>query len=106
MFIVQQAHLLLLAVKHPRVPWPAKAVVGCAVAYLFSPIQLIPTFIPLVGQLDDLLVLFVGMKCLRKLAPESALAECEELAASWRAAQHLRWKHALHTRKPQSISAA
>ena len=104
-FIAQQAHILILAMKHTQVPWYAKVVAGCAVAYLFSPIQLIPTFIPLIGQLDDLFVLFVGMKCLRKLAPESAIAECEELAASWRLLQSARW-HALRARRQQSISAA
>jgi uncharacterized membrane protein YkvA (DUF1232 family) len=104
--IAQRAHILVLALRHPKVPWHAKMLVGCAVAYLFSPIQLIPTFIPVIGQLDDLFVLFVGMKCLRKLTPESVVAECEELAASWRVAQSVRWKNAIRTRKQQSISPA
>jgi len=63
--------------KHPSVPWPAKLVAGCAVGYLVSPIQLIPTFIPIIGQLDDLLILFLGMKLVYKLTPAEMIAECQ-----------------------------
>src|SRR5262249_29864119 len=62
--VLYQARILLHVLKNPVVPWYAKAVAGCAVAYVFSPVQLIPSFIPLIGQLDDLLVLFVGVKLL------------------------------------------
>jgi uncharacterized membrane protein YkvA (DUF1232 family) len=79
--LVRQTYLMVLAIKHPRVPWHAKLVAGCAVSYIFSPIQLIPTFIPLIGQLDDLFVLFVGMKLMRRFTPSEVLAECEEEAA-------------------------
>ena len=81
-FIVGQVRTLTLLLKHPLVPWPAKAAAGCAVAYLVSPIQLIPTFIPVIGQLDDLLVLFLGMKAVRKLTPAWLLKECEAQAIS------------------------
>ena len=80
--VMRQARILSLALRHPRVPWYAKLVAGCALGYLVSPIQLIPTFIPVVGQLDDILVLFAGMKLLRKLTPENVLAECEAQAGS------------------------
>ena len=49
---------------------------GCSVAYLLSPIQLIPTFIPLIGQLDDLLMLYAGMKLVTRLIPWFVLDEC------------------------------
>lgn len=75
--ILRQVHVLSLVLRHPHAPWHAKAVAGCAVAYLLSPIQLIPTFIPVVGQLDDLFVLFIGMKLVRKLTPAAILDECE-----------------------------
>lgn len=45
--------------------------------YLFSPIQLIPNFIPVIGQSDDLVVLIAGMKLLRILTPRPVVAECE-----------------------------
>ena len=80
--IVRHAHLLSLVLRHPNVPWLAKTVAGCAVAYLLSPIQLIPTFIPVVGQMDDLLVLFVGMKLVHKLTPATILEECEAKSGS------------------------
>jgi uncharacterized membrane protein YkvA (DUF1232 family) len=80
--VVRQVRILSLALKHPRVPWYGKLVAGCSVGYLVSPIQIIPTFIPIIGQLDDLFVLFVGMKLLRKLTSESILAECEARAKS------------------------
>jgi uncharacterized membrane protein YkvA (DUF1232 family) len=78
--LIHQTHVMVLAFKHPRVPWHAKMVAGFSVSYIFSPIQLIPTFIPLIGQMDDLLVLFMGMKLLRRFTPEDVLAECEEEA--------------------------
>jgi len=81
-YLVEQARILSLALRHSGVPWSAKLVAGCSIGYLVSPIQIIPTFIPVIGQLDDLFVLFVGMKLLRKLTPPGVLAECEERAKS------------------------
>lgn len=78
--VVCQARTLAFALKHPDVPWLAKAAAGCAAAYILSPIQLIPTFIPVIGQMDDLAALYLGMKALRKLTPAVVLAECEMLA--------------------------
>jgi|SRR5581483_8083515 len=75
--LIRQTHIMILVVKHPGVPWYARLVAGFSVSYIFSPIQLIPTFIPLIGQLDDLLILFVGMKFLRRFTPALVLAECE-----------------------------
>lgn len=74
--IVDQARLLTLLLRHPRVPWYAKAVAACTVGYLFSPVQLIPSFIPLIGQLDDVLVLHCGIKLLQKVTPPTVLTEC------------------------------
>lgn len=79
-FVLCQIRTLTLLLRHPQVPWHARLVAGCAVAYLVSPIQLIPTFIPVIGQMDDLLVLFLGMKLLRKLTPNKILVECEARA--------------------------
>lgn len=79
-FLLRQTRMLLLVVRHPDAGWLAKSVAGCTVGYLLSPIQLIPTFIPLIGQLDDLAVLFLGLKLLRMLTPASVLAECDAKA--------------------------
>lgn len=73
--VLTQAKTVVLIAKHPHSPWHAKCIAGCTVAYFFSPIQLIPSFIPVIGQMDDLFVVFVGMKMLRKLSPPEILAE-------------------------------
>ena len=64
-----------------RTPWYARLVAVCTAGYLFSPIQLIPSFIPVIGFLDDLLVLFLGAKLLQKITPADVLAECRQHAA-------------------------
>jgi uncharacterized membrane protein YkvA (DUF1232 family) len=72
-----QFRIIRRALRHPQVPWYAKVVAGCAVLYVFSPIQLIPNFIPIIGQTDDVLVVSLGIKFLRKCAPQDVLDECE-----------------------------
>ncbi len=59
-----------------------RIVAGCTIAYLVSPIQLIPNFIPVIGQMDDLLVLYVGLKLIRRLVPQSVLEEKMSLSVS------------------------
>jgi uncharacterized membrane protein YkvA (DUF1232 family) len=75
-----EAHVFYFAFKHPRTRWYAKLVAVCTAGYLLSPIQLIPSFIPVIGFLDDLLVLFLGVKLLQRITPSDVLAECRELA--------------------------
>ena len=53
---------------------------SCTAAYLFSPIQLIPSFIPVIGILDDLVVVFLGLKLLQRITPADVLTECRGLA--------------------------
>jgi uncharacterized membrane protein YkvA (DUF1232 family) len=62
---------------HPHSGAPAKVVAACSVAYLLSPIQIIPSFIPVIGQLDDLFVFYVAMRLTRRLAPPDVLRECQ-----------------------------
>lgn len=71
---------LYLAYRHPQVPWYAKLVVACVVAYAFSPIDLIPDFIPILGYLDDLLLLPAGIMPALRLIPPEVLAECRHTA--------------------------
>jgi uncharacterized membrane protein YkvA (DUF1232 family) len=76
----REAQVFYFAFKHPRAPWYAKLVAACSAGYLFSPIQLIPSFIPVLGFLDDFLVLFLGAKLMQRIIPSEVLTECRELA--------------------------
>lgn len=75
-----EALVLYFVFKHPRVPWFAKWVAACVAAYLLSPVQLIPSYIPVIGFLDDFLALFIGVKLLRRIIPKDVLAECRQRA--------------------------
>ena len=66
---------LYLAARDPRVPWYAKAVAACVAAYAFSPIDLIPDFIPVLGYLDDLIILPLGILLAVRLVPPDVMAE-------------------------------
>ena len=93
----KEAHVFYLAFKHPRVHWYARLVAICTASYLLSPIQFIPSFIPGIGFLDDLLVLFLGAKLLRKITPPDVWTECRELAekAKLRRGEEIGWAAAV-----------
>jgi uncharacterized membrane protein YkvA (DUF1232 family) len=78
--LVHQAWTLALLLKDRRAPLRARVAAGVTVAYLVSPIQLIPSFIPVIGQIDDVVVLYCGMKMIRRWAPVELIAECEAKA--------------------------
>jgi len=67
---------LYLAARDPRTPWYAKLLVAGIVAYAFSPIDLIPDFVPVIGYLDDLFLIPLGIVLAIKLVPHHVLAEC------------------------------
>lgn len=67
---------LYLAARHPGTPWYAKAFVAGVVAYAFSPIDLIPDFIPVLGYLDDLILVPLGIAIAIRMIPPAVLAEC------------------------------
>lgn len=67
---------LSLACRDPRVPWYAKLLAGLVVAYAVSPIDLIPDFIPVLGYLDDLILVPAGIVLVVRLIPEDVLADC------------------------------
>jgi uncharacterized membrane protein YkvA (DUF1232 family) len=71
---------LYLAARDPRTPWYAKLLVAGIVAYAFSPIDLIPDFVPVIGYLDDLVLLPIGIVLAIKLIPHQVLAECRARA--------------------------
>ena len=67
---------LYLAARDPRTPWYAKLFVAGIAAYAFSPIDLIPDFIPVIGYLDDLILVPLGIALAIRMVPASVLAEC------------------------------
>ncbi|MDN3018963.1 YkvA family protein [Paenibacillus sp. BSR1-1] len=76
----KQIFILYYACKDKRVPWYAKLFTACVVAYAFSPIDLIPDFIPILGYLDDVILLPLGILLALKMIPKNVLAECEAKA--------------------------
>ena len=66
---------LYRSARDPRVPWYAKAVAGLVAAYALSPIDLIPDFVPVLGYLDDLLIVPAGIWLAIRLIPADVLAE-------------------------------
>ena len=67
---------LYLAARDPRTPWYAKLLVAGIVAYAVSPIDLIPDFVPVLGYLDDLILIPAGITLAIWLVPDSVLADC------------------------------
>jgi uncharacterized membrane protein YkvA (DUF1232 family) len=66
---------LYLAARDPRVPWYAKVVAACVAAYAFSPIDLIPDFVPVLGYLDDVVIVPLGILLALKLVPAHLMAD-------------------------------
>jgi uncharacterized membrane protein YkvA (DUF1232 family) len=91
----EDIYTLYLASRDPRVPFAAKVVLIITVAYAFSPIDLIPDFIPILGYLDDMLILPLGIWLSIKLIPAGVL-------------QHYRQKarEQMLERKPNYVMAA
>jgi uncharacterized membrane protein YkvA (DUF1232 family) len=71
-----ESFALYLAARHPETPWYAKLLVAGIVAYAFSPIDLIPDFIPILGYLDDLVLIPIGIALAIRLIPPSVMIEC------------------------------
>ena len=66
---------LYLAARDPRVPWYAKALAALVAAYALSPIDIIPDFIPVLGYLDDLILLPLGIAAVVRLIPDEVMAD-------------------------------
>jgi len=71
-----------LAAKDPRTPWYAKGLIFLIVAYALSPIDLIPDFIPVLGYLDDLILIPAGIWLAIRMVPPEVLVEARETAAT------------------------
>ncbi|MBZ5501423.1 MAG: DUF1232 domain-containing protein [Acidobacteriia bacterium] len=78
----REVYALYFACRDPRVPWYAKALAAGVVGYALSPIDLIPDAIPVLGQLDDLVLVPLGVLAIRAMIAPEVLAECREKAAT------------------------
>ena len=76
--IKQDIFVLVEAYKHPKTPLYVKLLSIIIVAYAFSPIDLIPDFIPVLGYLDDIILVPLGISLVLKLIPSDILEECRE----------------------------
>jgi uncharacterized membrane protein YkvA (DUF1232 family) len=71
-----ETYALYLAYRDPRTPWYARLFAACVVGYAFSPLDLVPDFIPVLGYLDDLVLVPLGIALALRMIPEPVLAEC------------------------------
>lgn len=87
---------LYLAFKRKETPLPAKIVVGITVGYALSPIDLIPDFIPVLGYLDDIIILPLFITLSIKLIPKRIMEECENQAQDmWKSGKPKKWYFAI-----------
>jgi uncharacterized membrane protein YkvA (DUF1232 family) len=75
-----ETYAVYLAARDPRMPWYAKLLAVCVVGYAFSPLDLIPDFIPVLGYVDDLVLVPLGIALVLKMIPEELMAECRDKA--------------------------
>jgi uncharacterized membrane protein YkvA (DUF1232 family) len=80
--VTRDVHALYRAARDPRVPWYAKALALCVAGYALSPIDLIPDFVPVLGYLDDVILVPLGVLLVVKLIPPEIMAEHRALAAA------------------------
>ncbi len=78
----KEVYAVYIAARDPRTPWYAKALIFLIVAYALSPIDLIPDFVPVLGYLDDLLIVPGGLWLAIRLIPPEALEEARATAAA------------------------
>jgi uncharacterized membrane protein YkvA (DUF1232 family) len=76
----RDTYALYLAARDPRVPWYSKALALAVVGYALSPLDLIPDFIPIIGYVDDLIMIPLGIALILRLTPSGVLAECRAQA--------------------------
>lgn len=89
--IRKDLYTLYFAYRHPKTPWYARIIIGLTAAYALSPMDLIPDFIPVIGYLDDLIIVPAGISLSLRLIPDSVISECRERADNERISSRLRW---------------
>ena len=83
---------VFMALKHKRTPWFVKAAAGITIAYALSPVDLIPDFIPVLGYLDDLIILPLMVTAVLRMIPEDILEECRQDAKDmWEGGRPKKW---------------
>jgi uncharacterized membrane protein YkvA (DUF1232 family) len=80
--VKRDVHAIYCAAHDPRVPWYAKALAICVAGYALSPIDLIPDFVPILGYMDDIIIVPLGILIVVKLIPPEIMAEHRAVAAS------------------------
>ena len=80
--VKRDVHALYLAARDPRVPWYAKAVALAVAAYALSPLDLIPDFVPVLGYLDDIIIVPLGILLAIRLIPPQIMAEHRAAASA------------------------
>lgn len=83
--VKRDAHAIYLAANDPRVPWHAKVLAGCVAAYALAPLDLIPDFIPVLGLLDDAIIVPLGILLVIRMIPREIMEEHRIAAAAGRA---------------------
>ncbi len=73
-------YALYLAARHRDTPWYAKVFTACVAAYALSPIDLIPDFVPVLGYLDDLIIVPLGIVLAVRMVPPAVMCQCREQA--------------------------
>ena len=86
-----QLYVLYLAVRDSRTPWYVRAFIVVIIAYALSPVDLIPDFIPVLGYLDDLVLIPAGIYLAVKMVPREVLDEYREKAVSGQVAGKSGW---------------
>jgi uncharacterized membrane protein YkvA (DUF1232 family) len=80
--LVRDVVFLYRLLRHADTPWYARCLLFFPVMYLCSPVQLMPNFIPVVGQMDDVFVIWITKRFVVKLIDQKTCQECQELAAA------------------------
>lgn len=80
--LVHDIVFLYRLLRHPKTPWYVRGLLVFPVMYLCSPIQAIPSFIPVIGQVDDVFVIWIAKKSARKLVDVKILQECHDAATA------------------------
>lgn len=91
-----QLPILYLALRHPKTPWYAKALGMLTIGYALSPIDLIPDLIPVLGYLDDIILLPLMIGLTIKCIPSEVMADCKERAEGmWQNGRPKKWYYAV-----------
>lgn len=90
----REIHALWLAYRDPRTPWLARLLIAFIIAYALSPIDLIPDPIPILGYVDDLILLPLGIALALRLIPGTVMADCRERARELAFDKPSNWKWA------------